>query len=374
MAAQFDFNAGFDPSALTDITQAQLLQMIQQLAPLSNIGGVIFGTTAPDVTNNARFKRYIWLDSSVTTSPPVPKYYDIDETAGAGAAANWTAVNVAALSITNAEISATAEIAVSKLADGAANEVIRTDAAGTGVEWVTVATLLAALNDSVPLTAIDDTAAVGATSFLRRDGSTVVWKTFAETVTAIQAALNAVAVSVLAAGTNGMIVGTAGGTVVMNTPANILANEAITLALLAAGGGSALQVLARNSGNTAWSPQTPALNLLNAATVSTTGILSGSTVATAVHTIAHGLGAIPKLIDVRIRLTGAGELGYSVNDEVSIAGYTSGGQSVSVAVVADATNITLLFPAVTGNLPRKDTAANTAVTEASWTPIVRAWL
>lgn len=38
-------------------------------------------------------------------------------------------------SIVNADISATAEIAVSKLADGAARQVLQTDSAGTGVEW-----------------------------------------------------------------------------------------------------------------------------------------------------------------------------------------------------------------------------------------------
>lgn len=37
--------------------------------------------------------------------------------------------------ITNADISATAEIAVSKLADGVARQLLQTDAAGTGVEW-----------------------------------------------------------------------------------------------------------------------------------------------------------------------------------------------------------------------------------------------
>jgi len=37
--------------------------------------------------------------------------------------------------ITNADISATAEIAVSKLADGAARQLLQTDTAGTGVEW-----------------------------------------------------------------------------------------------------------------------------------------------------------------------------------------------------------------------------------------------
>ena len=37
--------------------------------------------------------------------------------------------------ITNADISATAEIAVSKLADGTPRQLLQTDAAGTGVEW-----------------------------------------------------------------------------------------------------------------------------------------------------------------------------------------------------------------------------------------------
>lgn len=42
---------------------------------------------------------------------------------------------IAAGVIVDADISATAEIAVSKLADGAARQVLQTDAAGTGVEW-----------------------------------------------------------------------------------------------------------------------------------------------------------------------------------------------------------------------------------------------
>jgi hypothetical protein len=38
-------------------------------------------------------------------------------------------------SIVDADVSATAEIAVSKLADGADYQVLRTNSAGTGVEW-----------------------------------------------------------------------------------------------------------------------------------------------------------------------------------------------------------------------------------------------
>ena len=51
-----------------------------------------------------------------------------------------TAITVASANIVdgtivNADINANAEIAVSKLADGAARQLLQTDAAGTGVEW-----------------------------------------------------------------------------------------------------------------------------------------------------------------------------------------------------------------------------------------------
>jgi hypothetical protein len=59
---------------------------------------------------------------------------------GDGSAA-WTALgyvpgfSISAYPLVNADISATAEIAVSKLADGSARQLLQTDAAGTGVEW-----------------------------------------------------------------------------------------------------------------------------------------------------------------------------------------------------------------------------------------------
>ena len=46
-----------------------------------------------------------------------------------------TSANITDGTIVDADISASAEIAVSKLADGAARQLLQTDAAGTGVEW-----------------------------------------------------------------------------------------------------------------------------------------------------------------------------------------------------------------------------------------------
>jgi hypothetical protein len=66
--------------------------------------------------------------------------------------------SIAALAIDNAAISATAEIAVSKLADGDALAILRTDAAGTGVEWGSPGQLVfpAAQNASADANTLDD--------------------------------------------------------------------------------------------------------------------------------------------------------------------------------------------------------------------------
>jgi hypothetical protein len=67
--------------------------------------------------------------------------------------------------IVNADVSANAEIAVSKLADGAARQVLQTDAAGTGVEWTS--------NVDVPGT-LDVTGATTLDAGLAVDGTTLV--------------------------------------------------------------------------------------------------------------------------------------------------------------------------------------------------------
>src|SRR5689334_24837608 len=80
MAQQNDLAAGFDVSSLSSATQAQLMAMVNQAAPLSNIGFLVVmdglaagaaGTGFPDVTNNPRFVRYIWLDTNPSGVTPV---------------------------------------------------------------------------------------------------------------------------------------------------------------------------------------------------------------------------------------------------------------------------------------------------------------
>lgn len=347
LSAQFDVNAGFDPSSLSSVTAAQFLQMIQQVAPLSNIGFIIVGagpsqatplaqgTQGPSVTNNPRFANYIWLNTFAL--PPVPYFYD-----GAG---NWVSTTVAAGSIVNASISATAEIAVSKLGDGAANEIIVTAGDGVTVQWSSVATLLAALNDSVPLTAIDDTAAVGAESFLRRVGSTVIWKTFAETVTSIQAALSGVNPNVLTPGSVNTILGTNGsGVVGFDTPANILAALSIGLDKLAQGGAVTGDILSWNGSN--WAKITPAQGIASSATISTTGVLGAIALnsATLTEAFTHTFNPnTPRSVRVVIRCTIADAAsGYQIGDEIDINAFernVAGAETPLITVSTNATSV-----------------------------------
>jgi len=80
------------------------------------IGGVIIGANAPSSPSKGAW----WFNASTD----VLKFYD-------GSTWNEIFVN----SIVDGDIDANAEIAVSKLADGTARQLLQTDAAGTGVEW-----------------------------------------------------------------------------------------------------------------------------------------------------------------------------------------------------------------------------------------------
>ena len=92
---------------------------------------------------------------------------------GTGSAA-WTSLGYAiggTYPLVNADISATAEIAVSKLADGTARQLLQTDAAGTGVEWASNIDVPGTL-DVTSAATFDSTVAV--TGALTKSGSNVV--------------------------------------------------------------------------------------------------------------------------------------------------------------------------------------------------------
>lgn len=318
MAAQYDFNAGLDISALSSVTQAQLMQMVQQIAPLSNIGGILYQSTTPDVAGNPRFARYIWLDS--TTSPPVAKYYD---------GASWTAVAVSALSITNAQVSASAAITVSKLAAGTARYVLRTNAAGTSPEYVTPASIL----NSDELGVVKLTSNGGTDGYLKSVSGVTQWVAQTTERAAIASALSGLSPTVLTPGSNNTLLGTNGsGVVGFAAIGSLLANNAIGLSLLAAGGASSGQVL-RYDGST-WGPLT--LGLTKASGAVTSDALANASL----ETLAHGLGTAPKNVKFfLVNNTGATYSNWANGEEIPSDGCIASDNLPLFSWYADATNI-----------------------------------
>ena len=93
-------------------------------------------------------------------------------------------------------------------------------------------------------------------------------------------------------------------------------------------------------------------------------------------TIAHGLGASPKLFQARI-ICKTADIGYSIGDEVFIAneGSSSVGDSYSASFSYNGTtNIDVRYGSGGGfRIPNKGTGGGTNITAANWRLIVRAW-
>jgi len=99
----------------------------------------------------------------------------------------------------------------------------------------------------------------------------------------------------------------------------------------------------------------------------------------ALDTIAHGLGAAPKLAQVLLKNT-TGEHGYSVGDIIHIGSgldWTDGFNTFhGWALSSDATNLYLTHTnhSLAPGIPNKSTGAASAITFANWRLVLRAWI
>lgn len=91
-------------------------------------------------------------------------------------------------------------------------------------------------------------------------------------------------------------------------------------------------------------------------------------------TVAHGFGALPKLIQILLICTTA-DAGYSIGDVVPVAFNGPANNNNSVGATYDTTNINLRYGsnASVFSYPNKTTGASTALVNGSWRMIVRAW-
>ena len=124
-------------------------------------GEVVFGETASLVFEGSTADDY--ETTLAVTDPTADRTITLPDQTG-------TVLVSGNASIVNADISASAEIAVSKLADGTARQLLQTDAAGTGVEWASNIDVPGTL-DVTSTATFDSTVAIGAGNLNYSDGT-----------------------------------------------------------------------------------------------------------------------------------------------------------------------------------------------------------
>ena len=162
------------------ITAANVQSAIEEVnnEKLSLTGGTITGTLEIGTTGSISFEGSTANSFELTVTavdPTADRTITLPNISGTivttGDTGTVTSAMISDGTIVDADISATAEIAVSKLVDGAARQLLQTDAAGTGVEWASNIDIPGTL-DVTSAATFDSTVAV--TGALTKSGSNVV--------------------------------------------------------------------------------------------------------------------------------------------------------------------------------------------------------
>jgi hypothetical protein len=354
MSAQNDFSPGFDLTSLSSATQAQIMQAIAQITALSNIGLVYYSTTEPDVLNNPRFTRYLWIDPTDPTSPIVKRYKVV---AGVG---SWSVVGVGTAAITTAMLANFAvsvlqsDAATSKIAlrtDGAAdpsqaNYVLKVDADGRYIE---ASSLNAFLQNAGPVKLARLDATDSADYFvINIVGGIITWRAFDPSAGIVA---NSLPLNKLQNTTRYYlaVAGGAGGVYQSQQfdPTNMISVDGldtsrIPLTKLQSIGVAAHDIMELDA-NGNWVKKTPPLvNKFTGASTAVSAVISQLIAATP-----HNLGAIPSNIQIQlVNKANNGATGYVVGDIIPLDCVTGLATGVVTAPIlscqVDATNYTLV--------------------------------
>jgi hypothetical protein len=142
ITAQVASNVSFTPAGGVSATNVQTAIEELDSEKLSAGGGTITGGLLIGTTGTFGFEgssANAYETYLTVTDPTADRTITFPDVSGTvittGDTGTVTSTMIADGTIVNADISASAEIAVSKLADGAARQLLQTDSAGTGVEW-----------------------------------------------------------------------------------------------------------------------------------------------------------------------------------------------------------------------------------------------
>lgn len=374
MSSQNDLIQGLDLAGETQVSGADLEQLVREAKPNSHIAFNLFGTDSPDVTSNSRYARYI----RYTAAGAWPQYYD-------SGTLTWTNIPLASGAVTTSKI-ADGSVTLEKFdtTTGTALQYLRINAGATGAEWADF-TLTDATVTPAKLTA-------GAASQLlvtNTAGTQAEWKSagtwftdLASKVVNLSNLTQSSATTYDVPAWNGTAWAAAGVETLI--PAN-----SVPLSALAIGSGAAYQLVRVNAGGTAFETGTLSAASVtpgtanqvfqtnsagSAASWQTLFTTTPATVmSTTVTTYAAGLTYTPKFIRCYASPTTV-QNGYATTDQVDISMFSAG--EVSSANY----NAGFFFEASTGSFKaifketdaastlvhNKSTQNNEAVTAANW--------
>jgi hypothetical protein len=166
IGGQIATNVSFSPYGNLLATNVQLAIQELEDEKLAKAGGtvtgeVIFGTTASLVFEGSTADDY--ETTLAVTDPTADRTITLPDQTG-------TVLVSGNASIVNADISASAEIAVSKLANGTARQLLQTASGGTDVEWASNIDIPGTL-DVTSTATFDSTVAIGAGNLNYSDGT-----------------------------------------------------------------------------------------------------------------------------------------------------------------------------------------------------------
>lgn len=374
MSAQLDLISGNDLSALSSVTQEDLMQAINKIAPLSNIGLIVASATRPDITNNPRFIRYGWLDIS-TPSTPVLKAYTADRTTLVDLDASWSTVSGALSSILTSMFAArsnTGGVTIgliktnSEYTDaGNAYYILRVASNGKDVEAVTLDSALSG-GGGVALARLSTTDH-GVGKFIGYSEGSAGYVSITPSTDLLGSSRIAAPTNILPGTALYLLRTNSAGTApewVATNAASLFAGGDIPITALAQAG-TLGHVLRRNETNTApeWA--------YNEYIYRSGNLTIGSSDAMIQTSVAHSLGNYPDFVSIKLVNKAANVAhGYSVGDVVDIKGFTRGsdGGPFNVSFPSDSTySLSVTYDAGTVSFPTKNGTAFITSSAANFT-------
>lgn len=367
------FEEGLDPSAVFTSPEATALLSFLRLAiPNDYRGMVIVSTTTPATSGQPSgypTDWYEWQQRCIWFDPSNGNLF------GYVTGLGWQPITPAAGSIGTDEL-ANAAVTAAKLAPNTALYLLRTNAAGTAVEWVALSSVLS--NGSIALSSLSPTGASSTLGFLRSNGTTNYWGA----LTAFDINL---AIPTGGLGVNKLNQGAARNVLRMRTdaayaewiaPTAIFDANEIPITQLSPGSGNANKAAVVNALGTGFEyralPAAPTVTVRTSTAAAVPGV--GATLV-----YAHTLAAVPTLFEAYFVCVTPNN-NYVAGDYIHYTSVTTGGgndERPAFGLTADATNLTLVQANIAPtqrNFLNKTTGVSATFTDAEWNVVFKATL